>query len=979
MSIELSQQQSQSRKDGSHRRSHLEIGYEDEKLKDNGVLPSKALGGLIKVQDNAAVALVHIPKGSVLIVDGHIISQQAPFDIPEGHRFVTQHVSAQTELRSWGITFGIALKDLVSGELLCNVKSLQTFRDRQSSLSLPSDPNFSNAPFRRYVLPESSFSPAPSTQSTAPALSAIELSSSFLGYERSHGRGVGTRNYVVVIGTSARSAGFVRAVEALYKHHFNDLRTRMPHTCCHGVVAVSHTEGDSLESSKIDVPNNWIKVLRTLSGFIVHPNIGGVLLVDHGSELLSNTDHDYSIDGLALETMSLSERPSYTENIDHAQAKVNKLLKIAEQMTCSKFPAKHLIMAQQCGGSDAFSGLSANPLAGWLARRIVCLGGSALLAETDELIGAESYVLARTRSYSDFLDMVDCFYDYANQRGHTPEGNPSGGNLLRGLYNITLKSAGAAMKKLPDVRLDHVIEYGELLRQHGHGYAFMDSPGNDLESIAGQVAAGCNLILFTTGNGSITNFPFVPTIKVLSTTARYNLLKKDMDINAGAYLDKTMTLDQLGESAFEILLNIASGCPSKGELARHHQFGCSTDLDSKDAKRSGRCFASQLASLLSNGHALTLSPSVSVVDDIIELFASTQLLPAASYDVPSIQVSEYIGVIIPTSLCSGQVALHITNDLNHRIELGVVFPGGISRFATLPHTEGCGHSSGDHEALVLRTLTSYARHPIVAHAVFLEHGCEKTHNACLKLEMEELGIDTSRFGFASIQLDGGYENVTDKVCQLFSERESRIKIEMTRQPARLSELRVGFIADVNLSQQLQAAIGRIITALATSGGMVAVTGKLACARVLHGVFESGSGNLNATLGYGQFAQESEPVGIHIMSASTTRTVELLAGLCASGVEIVVAIVGPQSPIAPHPIVPIFQCCETSPLQHSVSQDIDLCLSANVEDDEESVAKAWSYKIVDHMVCYLSRHATPALFQVAQPEFQLARAEKAISM
>ena len=113
-----------------------------------------------------------------------------------------------------------------------------------------------------------------------------------------------------------------------------------------------------------------------------------------------------------------------------------------------------------------------------------------------------------------FLQLIDRYYRYTNRFGHSPEGNPSGGNLYRGLYNITLKSIGAAMKKLPDVRLEHVIEYGEPLHRHGHGYAFMDSPGNDLESIAGQVASGCNMIMFTTGNGSITNFPFVPTIKV---------------------------------------------------------------------------------------------------------------------------------------------------------------------------------------------------------------------------------------------------------------------------------------------------------------------------------------------------------------------------------------------------------------------------------------------------------------------------------
>lgn len=140
-------------------------------------------------------------------------------------------------------------------------------------------------------------------------------------------------------------------------------------------------------------------------------------------------------------------------------------------------PLKEIILALQCGGSDAFSGISANPLAGWMARYLTCCGGAGLLAETDELIGAERYVLHSVRDFATadhFLQLVDRYYRYTNRRGHSPEGNPSGGNLYRGLYNITLKSAGAAMKKLPDVRLDHVIEYGELLRRHGSGYSFMD-------------------------------------------------------------------------------------------------------------------------------------------------------------------------------------------------------------------------------------------------------------------------------------------------------------------------------------------------------------------------------------------------------------------------------------------------------------------------------------------------------------------------
>ena len=153
-------------------------------------------------------------------------------------------------------------------------------------------------------------------------------------------------------------------------------------------------------------------------------------------------------------------------------------------------------------------------------------------------MGAEHYVLQNVKDLdtaSTFLDTIARFKERASWHGHSAEGNPSGGNNFRGLYNIAIKSIGAAMKRHPDVRLDHVIDYSQSMADPG--YYFMDSPGNDLESIAGQVASGANMIFFVTGNGSITNFPFVPTIKIVTTSERYSLLEKDMDVNAGAYLD----------------------------------------------------------------------------------------------------------------------------------------------------------------------------------------------------------------------------------------------------------------------------------------------------------------------------------------------------------------------------------------------------------------------------------------------------------
>lgn len=220
---------------------------------------------------------------------------------------------------------------------------------------------------------------------------------------------------------------------------------------------------------------------------------------------------------------------------------------------------KHLKIALQCGGSDAFSGISVNPLASWVAREVIRYSGSANLAETDELIGAEPYVLDKVSSEETaqkFLATIERFKERAAWHGHSAEVNPSGGNKYRGLYNIVLKSIGVAMKRHPDVRLDHVIAYSEPMEQPG--YYFMGSPGNDLESIARQVAAGYNMIFFVTGNGSITNSPFAPTIKFVTMSERYRLLSRDMDVNSGAYLDGT-PMDELWQETFDLTVRVASG------------------------------------------------------------------------------------------------------------------------------------------------------------------------------------------------------------------------------------------------------------------------------------------------------------------------------------------------------------------------------------------------------------------------------------
>ncbi|CAE7221675.1 uxaA, partial [Symbiodinium pilosum] len=305
---------------------------------------------------------------------------------------------------------------------------------------------------------------------------------------------------VILVGLTVASASFVRELE----RRLGDVSADN----VDGIVAVAHNEGEG------DVQNNKELLLRTIAGFLVHPNTGAALIVATGRE------RNVTLEELK-EYMAKEQYPSAHVPHDYAvlSGSWREDLKQAEDVVRgSLVPAA----AKDRGGSDAFSGLTGNPLVGEVSKLLIEKGGLALLAESPELVGAEPYVLSNCRNLEiarKFLMMphgmtqTERYKRYASRHGQDAAGNPSGGNLYRGLYNIVIKSLGASRKKPPDVVLDECIEYSERVGDRA-GYFFMDSPGNDLESIAGQVASGCNVIFFVTGNGAITNFPFVPTLKV---------------------------------------------------------------------------------------------------------------------------------------------------------------------------------------------------------------------------------------------------------------------------------------------------------------------------------------------------------------------------------------------------------------------------------------------------------------------------------
>ena len=624
---------------------------------------------------------------------------------------------------------------------------------------------------------------------------------------------------------------------------------------------------------------------------------------------------------------------------------VKSLLEPANACRRTRQPVAHLRIGLQCGGSDAFSGVSGNPLVGWVSKELIRHGGSANLAETDELIGAEPYVLSNVRDLETaraFLRQLEIFQERAGWHGHSAEGNPSGGNVYRGLYNIVIKSIGAARKKDPAQRLDYVIDYGQ--RMTAPGYYFMDSPGNDLESIAGQVAAGCNLILFTTGNGSITNFPFVPTIKVMTNTGRYRMLTHEMDMNAGRYLDGT-PMEELGRETFELFLKVAAGQRSAGERAGHSQVQLWREWRQTNARRLQEIQDAPKP----DGEPLAVRDG-----------AWPELAPLHSR-------ADQVGLIVPTSLCSGQIAQLIADKLNRSPAARV---NGITRYVALAHTEGCGNSAGDSEQLFLRTMVGYLRHPSVKRGLMLEHGCEKTHNDALRNFLVEEQVNPDGFGFASVQLDGGIEKVTEKVAAWFNTAPTE-RVPASRETG-WESLRLGLTAVGLVPEAVAAACAQLVRAIVHAGGTVVVpenAGLLKSSSFRAALFASPA--FAPTIAYGQMPAKP---GWHIMQTPTDHSVETFTGLGATGVTVMLAhVAGP--PLQAHPLVPLIQVTSTGDAQAATANRDDFDLVLGREAEVSSVLAELSRLVAAVAAC----EYTPKLFAEGNVDFQMTRGLLGVSL
>jgi altronate dehydratase len=884
--------------------------------------------------DNVAIATRQLDAGTIIYYQGQELILD--YTVMEGHRFAVKAITPGEPLLSWELPFGVALQVIEPGNYVINNGVLEALSVRSLEFSLPARPNFADQ-VPPYILDEVNFQPAP-------ALPAYPEVRTFMGYQRSQARGVGTRNTIVLLGTTSRTGSYVKQLAAR-------LQGELKHyPQVDGIVPVAHTEGDTEE------PNNLALLLRTLAGFIVNPNVGAVLVVDYGVEPVTNQmveaycrEHNYPLQDVLHRFLSIEG--GFQDNLTKGEAIVRGWLPTVNAIERTPESIGHLKIALQCGGSDAFSGISANPLLGWIAQELIRYGGAANLAETDELIGAEPYVLQKVRNVETarkFLTLVEEFKERTSWHGADAEGNPSGGNKYRGLYNIYLKSIGAARKKDPTTRLDHAIDYGEPMKESG--FYFMDSPGNDLESIAGQVASGCNLIFFTTGNGSITNFPFVPTLKVVTTSQRFELLANDMDINAGQYQDG-MSMDELGKQTLELTLQIASGQRSVGEKAGHAQVQIWRNWRQTDA--------SQLDTLL-NAPLPTGEPIV-IRADATKARSSIRFTFTRHQEGRS---SDNIGLILPTSLCSGQVANMIALRLNKQ---GLGQPEHLARFVALAHTEGCGNSAGQPEEMYARTMVGYLTHPLVKHCLLLEHGCEKTHNDFMRNQLEEMGIDPSRLGFASIQLDGGIDKVTQKVEAWFADQLSSAQ-PTTKETVGLEALRIGILSDGSVAGPAAEQLAMLTKMIVNSGGMVVVpenSGLLSTPDYSENLLTIS--NVPPSLAYGEHARHT---GFHIMETPTEHWVETVTGLAATGVELIIAMTH-RRPMQTHPFVPILQVASDPAMQQTYANDLDLLLTGN--------PTAWTDQILERCKQTMEHNYTPRLFQQGNVDFQFTRGLLGISL
>jgi altronate hydrolase len=473
--------------------------------------------------DNVVVATARLAKGATLPDESITVLDDVPF----GHKIATAAIAVGAAVRKYGQVIGIATEAIAPG------RHVHTHNLAVSDLRL-----------------------APGAGA---AWSRNEPLRSFMGYRRANGR-VGVRNYIGVLTSVNCSATVARHIaEAAEKH---GLTKDFPGV--DGVVPITHGSGCGMASSG----EGFELLKRALWGTAANPNFGAILMVGLGCEVMqiARLKEEFGIgDKDEFQSFTIQDVGGTRRAIDEGLDRLRALLPRANCARRESMPASEIVLGLQCGGSDAWSGITSNPALGNASDRLVAMGATVLLSETPEIYGAEHLLNARAVSpqVSDKLAArLKWWEHYTRIHGAEMNNNPSPGNKAGGLSTILEKSLGAVAKGGTSP-LNDVIEYAEPVR--GRGLVFMDSPGFDPCSATGQVASGATMIAFTTGRGSAYGCKPSPSIKLSSNSEIYARMKDDIDLDCGTIASGNASVEEKGEEIVECLLEVASGKKSKSE------------------------------------------------------------------------------------------------------------------------------------------------------------------------------------------------------------------------------------------------------------------------------------------------------------------------------------------------------------------------------------------------------------------------------
>jgi altronate hydrolase len=482
----------------------------------------------LHADDNVVITRTEVGIGTRIESEGIVCNSQAP----AAYKIATCAIKKGEPIRKYGEIIGFAAVDIEPGTVVHSHNI--DFRDFERDYAYARD-----------------FKPVEMVPEAQRA--------SFMGIVRSDGR-VATRNYIGIVSTVNCSATTVHKIAQWFTPERLEAYPNVD-----GVVAFAHTMGCGMEMT--GEPMDLLR--RTLGGYAKHANLAAVLVVGLGCErnqITGMMEHQGMKAGPLIKTFVMQNTGGTRKTIEAGIAAVQELLPAANDVKRVRVPASHITVGLQCGGSDGFSSITANPSLGAAMDILVRHGGTAILSETPEVYGVEHTLTRRACSVEigkKLVERIQWWKEYTRGRDVQINGRVSPGNNIGGLANIIEKSLGASLKGGTTPMME-VYRYAEPVTQKG--LVFMDTPGFDPCSATGQIAGGANMIMFTTGRGSMFGAKPVPSMKLATNTPMYNRLVEDMDINCGVVLDGELTLEEMGQVIFESMLEVASGKKTKSEL-----------------------------------------------------------------------------------------------------------------------------------------------------------------------------------------------------------------------------------------------------------------------------------------------------------------------------------------------------------------------------------------------------------------------------